>query len=516
MAGFLAELSPTALVLLLTPITLITYYILFAPRIEFSPKAPKQTSEQYPVVGALAYFSAKWDFYRRSSRESPSGNFSFYLGRNAVVGLSGEIGRDVFYNTREFGISQGQALNPRIPGPPELPGFLGKALSLDDDDFSPVFLRFLRSIFTTERFARDLPVLVHDAKEGLRTLATSSSTIINPFDVLFKVIFQLTARELCCSDIADQTELLDKMIQLFLTAGTSYNPRIILFPPLIKWLSPAYWKQMSASIRMYMLVKDILDQRKRTGKRGTDPLQHLIDQGLGDATLIQMLLTALFAGIENSGKNAAWNLIYLSLNPTWKAKVLDEIKAAVAKYTTDRTAPFIEQLSSLPLEAWEREFPAIDMVLTETIRLQIQGVLFRKNVGGSDIKVGDEIIPNGAFVLYHNADVHLDPSIYPDPLKWDPSRHLPENPESKKKRKEFLGWGAGKHSCGGIRFAKFENNIAVVLFLATYDFELCDEQGRVLKNAPEYNVNSQSSSQPDSPAYIRIWPREEMGEGLHG
>jgi sterol 14-demethylase len=177
---------------------------------------------------------------------------------------------------------------------------------LDDEDFSPVFLRFLRSIFTTERFSRgrnisgwldcyttdahppDLPVLIHDAKEGLRTLATSSSTIINPFEVLFKVIFQLTARELCCSDIADQTELLDKMIRLFLIAGTSYNPRIILFPPLIKLLSPAYWKQMSASIRMYMLVKGILDQRKRTGKRGTDPLQHLIDQGIGDATMIQV------------------------------------------------------------------------------------------------------------------------------------------------------------------------------------------------------------------------------------
>jgi cytochrome P450 len=121
-----------------------------------------------------------------------------------------------------------------------------------------------------------------------------------------------------------------------------------------------------------------------------------------------MLLTALFAGIENSGKNAAWNLIYLSLNPTWKAKVLDEMKAAVAKYTTDRTAPFIEQLSSLPLEAWEREFPVIDMVLTETIRLQLQGVLFRKNVGGSDIKVGDEIIPNGAFVVSLDERAILD------------------------------------------------------------------------------------------------------------
>jgi hypothetical protein len=107
MTALVAELSFSTLVLLFSPVVLITYYILFAPRVEFPSAAPKQASEQYPVVGALGYFSEKWDFYRRSSRESPSGSFSFYLGKHAVVGLAGETGRDVFYNSKELGISQG-------------------------------------------------------------------------------------------------------------------------------------------------------------------------------------------------------------------------------------------------------------------------------------------------------------------------------------------------------------------------------------------------------------------------
>jgi hypothetical protein len=180
MAGFLERLSLPSL-LLLVPIAILTslmYYILFSPRVEFPLKAPKQASAQYPVVGALGYFSEKWDFYRRSSRESPSGSFSFHLGKHAVVGLAGEVGRQAFYESRELGITQGrvcvsaliarfelmwlrQSLNPRIPGPPELPDVFGKKISLEDKEFHPYFIRRVHSILTTERFSRGtkLPLL---------------------------------------------------------------------------------------------------------------------------------------------------------------------------------------------------------------------------------------------------------------------------------------------------------------------------------------------------------------------
>jgi hypothetical protein len=39
------------------------------------------------------------------------------------------------------------------------------------------------------------------------------------------------------------------------------------------------------------------------------------------------------------------------------------------------------------------------MVLTETIRLHLQGVQFRKNVSNTNLKVGDKMIPAGAFVV---------------------------------------------------------------------------------------------------------------------
>lgn len=97
------------------------------------------------------------------------------------------------------------------------------------------------------------------------------------------------------------------------------------------------------------------------------------------------------------------------------------------------------------------DFPFLDLCLRDSIRLQALGSFFRRNISGRDVIVGDEVIPNGAFVAYHIADVHMNPEIYPEPEKWDPERYLPERAEDKKRTYGFLGWGAARHPCLGMK-----------------------------------------------------------------
>ena len=125
------------------------------------------------------------------------------------------------------------------------------------------------------------------------------------------------------------------------------------------------------------------------------------------------------------------------------------MQAAAAKYSTDKTAPLVEQLAQLPVEAWESAFPVLDLCLRDSIRLQMLGTAFRKNVSGKPIPTGhgDEVIPPGAFVTYHLGDIHLDPAVYKEPEKWDPARYLPDRGEDKKKLLSYLGWGVGRHPC---------------------------------------------------------------------
>jgi cytochrome P450 len=129
------------------------------------------------------------------------------------------------------------------------------------------------------------------------------------------------------------------------------------------------------------------------------------------------------------------------------SKVREEVAAVAAKHSKDPKASLVDQLSSLPIEVWETGFPNIDLCLRDSIRLQLVGTAMRKNVSGHDVKVGDAIIPHGAYVMYPIADVHHDPDVYQDPEKWDPSRYLPGRAEDKKKPYAYCGWGLGRHPC---------------------------------------------------------------------
>lgn len=72
-----------------------------------STKAPALIDEDYPVIGALRFWTARWDFFRRAQSQSPSGNFSFFIGKHPVVGVSSDEARRVFFESKQLGLTEG-------------------------------------------------------------------------------------------------------------------------------------------------------------------------------------------------------------------------------------------------------------------------------------------------------------------------------------------------------------------------------------------------------------------------
>ena len=63
--------------------------------------------------------------------------------------------------------------------------------------------------------------------------------------------------------------------------------------------------------------------------------------------------------------------------------------------------------------------------------------------------VSDEyIIPKGTSCNIHIFDMHRDPKIYPNPLKFDPDRFLAENC-AKRHRFAYIPFSAGPRNCIG-------------------------------------------------------------------
>ena len=218
------------------------------------------------------------------------------------------------------------------------------------------------------------------------------------------------------------------------------------------------------------------------------------------------MLGALFAGQLNSGVNAAWILVYLANKPYWMERVRDEVNSVADRYAPDHKQALKERLMQVPAEAWEGEFSVIDMCLKDSIRLQLSGTAFRKNISGRDIpldKAGTEVIPKDAYVTLAAGDVHYNPDIFENPNEWDPGRYMPDRAEDKKRQYGWFGWGVARHPCLGMRFAKLEINLIVAFFLAYFDeIQLCDEKGNSTSKIPAVNRNSTTATRPDERVFL--------------
>ena len=87
------------------------------------------------------------------------------------------------------------------------------------------------------------------------------------------------------------------------------------------------------------------------------------------------------------------------------------------------------------------------------------------------------MIKLGDFLVYSPANDHMNPELYPDPFKYDPGRWLRPDPVPNVSY-PFLAWGAGRHPCTGMKFAKLQVKLILAIFLAGYEFDLVDRDGK--------------------------------------
>ncbi|TVY73614.1 Sterol 14-demethylase [Lachnellula suecica] len=502
--------TTTLLLLAFTLLLTLTYRTL-QPSFKFPAASPKLTSiSSFPILGATKFFTARWQFFRHARDQSPTGNFSFFLGKHPVVGLTGVEGRKTFFESRELGFGEGG--QTRLIGGRyavlfgQSPNALSESnVAIQDKDFAApggYFQKRITKMLRTENFGKSLPHLMKDVRASMDKLAQDPKGITDPFESLYRVVFQLTMRIVGCDDIAEDPVLLEKTLKLYETVEASTNATTILFP----WLPTiSSIKRTVAGGRIYMIFNKIVNDRKKNGTRRDDPLQFLMDQADSMERIIEFVVGALFAGLLNSGVNVAWVLTYLSTSPYWLSKIRSEITSAASKHCPDSSLPLIDQLTHIPVEAWESEFPNLDLCLKDSIRLQMPGTAFRKNISGRDIPSGTpgEVIPADAFVAYALGDISLNPEVYTDPETWDPSRYLPGREEDKKVPHAYIGWGSGRHPCLGMRFAKLEQNIITAFFLAMFDFELTDSKGVRMAEPPKPDFDAHSAEKPKVRPFLK-------------
>jgi cytochrome P450 len=173
-----------------------------------------------------------------------------------------------------------------------------------------------------------------------------------------------------------------------------------------------------------------------------------------DDQLHDEMLTLLLAGHETTATTLAWTLHHLLEHPAWLARCRNEVREVG---TSD--------LDKLVL---------LDAAIKETLRLtpiipMVGRVLGKRTtIGGIDM-------PQGSIALACIYLVHRRPDLWPDPLRFDPSRFVGKKVDPS----TYFPFGGGARRCLGMAFANYEMKIVLAEILART--ELARAPGRAVK-----------------------------------
>ena len=200
-------------------------------------------------------------------------------------------------------------------------------------------------------------------------------------------------------------------------------------------------------------------------------------------------------------------LIHLAIHPEWMEKCKKEIQDLLSRNLESSlsSATLHEKLAAVPVSAWEDELPVLEACTRESQRIVHNTVALRRCVQ-KEMKIGEQVVKRGDFLVYSMADVHLNPEYYSEPHKYDPGRWLRPDPVPNAAY-PFLGWGAGRHPCTGVKAAKLEMKSILALFLMRYEFDLVDKDGKFPDPLPVPNRNDIHQ--------VRAEPRVRCPRGVH-
>jgi len=447
------------------------------------------------IIFVWPFFTRRYDFLKSNFEKNGGNFFSFKVMQHTVTAVRGEDGRKAFYNDKGFSILDGYAL---LTG--GLPLLKDLNMSLETQESIGSFNRVLVTLLNKDRMSDFIPNLFDHVQSRMETWGREGT--VDPFNTVYEIVFQLTVGMTTCRELLNNQKDVKRLQQDYFRLEKSATPTAVLFP----WL-PGYSqiKRLLALKNLYFALLKYVKIRKAAPVPSADAIDVMLAQGKTDQEIIGIVIGVIFAGVVNTGVSACWILLYMAYNKEWKKKIHQEVMDLVNKHTNSTSSePIHKRLSAIPISVWEDETPVMELVLRETLRMAINGTTLRRNVV-QDLDIKGEIIPRGHFLAYSQADAHMNPDIYTNPTAFDPERYSPGRTEDKNQTHAFLGWGAGRHPCTGMKTAKLEIKVIVALFVAGYEFDIIDSTGNFPTVLPRPNHNDIHQPRPvGEPCFLKF------------
>ncbi|KAL8060470.1 hypothetical protein ABFX02_02G026300 [Erythranthe guttata] len=274
--------------------------------------------------------------------------------------------------------------------------------------------------------------------------------------------------QMCICDPETSKQLVDKFI--------NGSRAIISFPLNIP--GTTYYKSLKDKEKVMKMLKEIVNERIASVEDEHNYKDDLLSKLIKDIDvvdfitpehIIHILFSLMFAIFQTIPIILVLAVKFISENPAVLTQLIAEHDEIIANRKNSDSSVTWEEYKSMTFTL---------QVVNETLRLgnTFPGFL-RKAV--KDIKVKGYTIPAGWAIMACHSALHLDPNIYKDPLKFDPSRWKDATPEFISKN--LKPFGGGIKQCTGADFTRASLCIFLHVLVTKYRWNVV-EGGDIIQN----------------------------------
>ncbi|KAI9111004.1 hypothetical protein K1719_017879 [Acacia pycnantha] len=191
------------------------------------------------------------------------------------------------------------------------------------------------------------------------------------------------------------------------------------------------------------------------------------------ANIKALLLEMMIGGTDTSSNTIEFAMAHIINEPKVMKRVQEELDCVVGK-------------NNKVEESHIQKLPYLLAVMKETLRLHPIFPLLVPHCPSETTVVGDYTILKGYRVFVNVWAMHRDPSIWDNPLEFDPSRFLDGQYDYKGNDFNYLPFGSGRRICAGMAFA--ERTFLYCVATMMHSFEWKVPQGQKLDISEKFGV----------------------------
>lgn len=377
-------------------------------------------------------------FWKAATKESKTGQFSFWLGRKHVVGLSGPAARKMFLEHTALDLDQAQdvlALGVDFR-PPMHDIFVPR-----DEKFlkTTYWLKTLTHLMKTPNLQRCLTGVIKDARTDFEALIRDTPSGIINTPTVWPTVFKQAARVFMADDITDDPKLWATTFGAIDVILHTFSP----FNTMLPWIpEPSMIQRRFARRALLRVSRGVIRDRHASPKSVSknDAVQSLINNGDPNDHISEFMINAAFVGTANAHVMFPQLLNALAIHNDWQDKVYKEITEVAERHCKDQSLSLADKIYHIPLSAWENALPNTALMVEEITRIWTCFPTARFNVSQDPIPIPgtNEVIPGRTHVIYNTTEIHFNPKLYDKPASFMPERFSPEAQKT---------WDKEPHGC---------------------------------------------------------------------